>query len=314
MSGFSWSSASVPNELKSEMRPAVASGVSIVCPRQRVIRGDVVEDRLTVRCRDGRHRDRHRLCAGRDRRDRRVQRPGRVVVQHDGDRACVLRVERLVVEAAGAASDQRDLPAERARRERRAAVVRRRRGAGERDLTTPGDRHGGERAGRSVVAVQRAADRERRQRRLRVVERRDADHLVADTRGAGRPQLASVRAAVADRCDHDYPGVDEVVGRDRLRRFRPVAERRADAHVEDVGVICQRKLHRVDHHVGVRRGGRRSSDRTASDRHQDAEPAGSPDRRCRCSRRRRGRTRREPCTTGRSSRRTPAACGRARCP
>ena len=90
-------------------------------------------------------------------------------------------------------------------------------------------------------------------RRLEVVERRDPNDLLAHSRGAGRPQLAAVRAAVADRRDDDHALVDEVVGGNGFRRLRPVVERCADAHVQHVRLVLQRHLHRGDHHVGVRR-------------------------------------------------------------
>ena len=225
----------------------------LVRPRECVRCRDTREDRRPVVGRDRRDRDHDRLRPCRHRRDCRVQRAGCIVVEDDRHRVGVLRVERLVVEAARATADEGDLAGERVRRERRTAVARRRRRAGEDDLATAGERHGRERAPCAVVAVCVATHGERGQRGLRVVEGRDTDHLAPDTRGSGRPELAAVRAAVADRRDNDHARVDEVVRSDRLRRLRPVAEGRADAHVQHVGVIRQRELHCVNHHVGVRR-------------------------------------------------------------
>ena len=45
---------------------------------------------------------------------------------------------------------------------------------------------------------------------------------------------------------------DEPVRRRRGRILRP-RERRADAHVDDLGAVAARPLHRVDHHFGCRR-------------------------------------------------------------
>ena len=223
----------------------------LVGPRQRVVRREVVEDEDAVRGGDRGNGNRHRLGSRRIRRHRRVEHTGRVVVQDDADRARVLRVEGLVVEAAGAAANEHDLPRQRAGGGSDTSVVRRRRCPGRGELAAARGRDGGEGASRAVVRVEVAADLERRQRRLRVVERCDADHLAAHPGRAGRPQLAAVRAAVPDRRNDDDACVDEIVGGDGFRGLGPVAERRADAHVEDIRMVLERQLHRVDHHVRI---------------------------------------------------------------
>ena len=80
-----------------------------------------------------------------------------------------------------------------------------------------------------------------------VVERRDADHLVADARSAGR--VEAVRAAVADRRDDDHARRRPARRRRGGRVLRPVVERVADRHVQDVHAVGERALHRREHDV-----------------------------------------------------------------
>ena len=247
-------------EVGDEARGRERSLENLVGPRERVIRREVVEDRRSVSCGDRSDRNVDRWSTRRNRSNRRVERSCHVVVDNDGDRAGVLGVDRLVVEAArrrrrcrAASADQGDLSEQRAGSRRvDAAVADRGRGAGRDDLAVTGEGHRRERAGRAVVRHHPGPDPERRESCLPVVEGCDADDLASDARCSRRPELSTVDAAVSDRRDDGDSRVDEVVCRDRGRVLRPVVEGRADAHVHDICVVCERKLHRMDEDVAVR--------------------------------------------------------------
>ena len=211
--------------------------------------GDQAIERRALRRGDADDRNRDRRIGGGRRHDRRRQRAGDVVVQHDGGCAGSLDVERLYVERAGAAAHEHRLAGQAAGRQRDAGVVggRRRAGLGHRQAAA-GRR--GRRRGGLYVAIGGAIDREGA---LGVVERCDADHLRPDAGCARGPQAVrggAAGAAVADRGDHHDALADEPRRGLRGGILRPLA-RRAEALVDHLHAVGIGALERREDDVGI---------------------------------------------------------------